>query len=73
MCLYVSCSAPGVSVRVMDPFTIKPLDEAAVRAHAAAVGGRVVVVEDHYQAGECPRNLVTRCSIAEYAFHNLAV
>ncbi|OWR51536.1 transketolase [Danaus plexippus plexippus] len=46
-----SLRAEGVSVRVMDPFTIKPLDEAAVRAHAAAVGGRVVVVEDHYQAG----------------------
>lgn len=41
----------GVGARVLDPFTIKPLDEEAVRAHAAAVGGRVVVVEDHYQAG----------------------
>lgn len=36
----------------MDPFTIKPLDEAAVQQHAKAVGGRVVVVEDHYQAGQ---------------------
>ncbi|CAG9793518.1 unnamed protein product [Diatraea saccharalis] len=41
----------GVEVRVLDPFTIKPLDEAAVVKHARAVGGRVVVVEDHYQAG----------------------
>ncbi|CAH0730806.1 unnamed protein product, partial [Brenthis ino] len=40
----------GINARVLDPFTIKPLDEAAVRAHAAAAG-RVVVVEDHYQAG----------------------
>lgn len=37
---------------MLDPFTIKPLDEAAVRQHAAAAHGRVVVVEDHYQAGE---------------------
>ncbi|CAG4990904.1 unnamed protein product [Parnassius apollo] len=41
----------GIEARVMDPFTVKPLDEAAVQKHAKAVGGRVVVVEDHYQAG----------------------
>ena len=37
-----------VQVRVMDPFTVKPLDWEAVRAHAAVCGGRVVTVEDHY-------------------------
>ncbi|XP_055316152.1 transketolase-like protein 2 [Sitodiplosis mosellana] len=41
----------GVHARVLDPFTIKPLDEAAVIANAKAVGGRVVVVEDHYKEG----------------------
>ena len=35
-------------VRVMDPFTVKPLDWEAVRGHAAVCGGRVVTVEDHY-------------------------
>ncbi|XP_053615953.1 transketolase-like protein 2 [Plodia interpunctella] len=43
--------AEGVEARVLDPFTIKPLDEAAVVRHARAAHGRVVVVEDHYQAG----------------------
>ncbi|XP_063623285.1 transketolase-like protein 2 isoform X4 [Cydia splendana] len=43
--------AEGINARVLDPFTIKPLDEAAVLANARACGGRVVVVEDHYQAG----------------------
>lgn len=43
--------AEGVEARVLDPFTIKPLDEEAVVKHARAVGGNVVVVEDHYQAG----------------------
>ncbi|KAI8437819.1 hypothetical protein MSG28_012037 [Choristoneura fumiferana] len=43
--------AEGVNARVLDPFTIKPLDEAAVVSHARAAGGRIVVVEDHYQAG----------------------
>jgi transketolase len=44
-------AAKGVNIRVMDPFTIKPLDVAAVREHAAACGGRVVTVEDHYPEG----------------------
>lgn len=39
----------GINARVMDPFTVKPLDEAAVIAHAKECGGRIVVVEDHYQ------------------------
>ncbi|CAH0677561.1 unnamed protein product [Spodoptera exigua] len=41
----------GIEARVLDPFTVKPLDETAIQQHARAAGGRVVVVEDHYQAG----------------------
>jgi len=41
----------GIQARVLDPFTIKPLDEAAVVENAKAVGGRIVVVEDHYKEG----------------------
>merc|ERR1719397_787486 len=41
----------GVMVRVMDPFTIKPLDITAVQDNAAACGGRIIVVEDHYPEG----------------------
>merc|ERR1719370_1275225 len=43
--------AKGINIRVMDPFTIKPIDVAAIREHAAACGGRVVTVEDHYPEG----------------------
>lgn len=42
----------GVDARVLDPFTIKPLDEPAILTNAREVGGRIVVVEDHYQAGK---------------------
>lgn len=41
----------GINARVMDPFTIKPLDVAAVLKNANACGGRIIVVEDHYHAG----------------------
>jgi len=41
----------GTNVRVFDPFTIKPLDEAGIIANAKACGGNIVTVEDHYPEG----------------------
>lgn len=41
----------GISVRVIDPFTIKPIDTEALVHHAQQVGGRVITVEDHYAEG----------------------
>ncbi|KAH8315128.1 transketolase-like protein 2 [Drosophila kikkawai] len=40
-----------ITVRVIDPFTIKPLDAGLIIEHGKQCGGRVVVVEDHYQQG----------------------
>jgi transketolase len=40
----------GINARVIDPFTIKPLDPAIIE-HAKAVGGKVITVEDHYAEG----------------------
>ncbi|KAE9411950.1 hypothetical protein Angca_009463, partial [Angiostrongylus cantonensis] len=36
---------------VIDPFTIKPLDQMTIVDHAKRVGGRILTVEDHYPAG----------------------
>jgi transketolase len=41
----------GINVRVIDPFTIKPLDAETIIASAKATGGRIVTVEDHYPEG----------------------
>ena len=41
----------GIAARVMDLYSVKPIDTAAVGREAAAVGGRLVVVEDHYPEG----------------------
>lgn len=40
-----------IKARVIDPFTIKPLDVATIRKNALECGGRVVTVEDHYPEG----------------------
>ncbi|KAF6097669.1 transketolase like 2 [Phyllostomus discolor] len=44
-------SEQDISIRVIDPFTIKPLDAATIIANAKATGGRVITVEDHYREG----------------------
>uniref|UniRef100_H3AYY5 transketolase n=1 Tax=Latimeria chalumnae TaxID=7897 RepID=H3AYY5_LATCH len=41
----------GINIRVIDPFTIKPLDRATILASARATGGHVITVEDHYREG----------------------
>ena len=41
----------GVKIRVIDLYSIKPIDSKAVLAAAAATGGRVIVVEDHWPEG----------------------
>jgi transketolase len=46
-----SLAAEGINCTLIDPFTIKPIDGATILAQATRVGGRVVVVEDHYAEG----------------------
>ncbi|XP_024079276.1 transketolase-like protein 2 [Terrapene carolina triunguis] len=41
----------GTHIRVIDLFTIKPLDAATIVASARATGGRIITVEDHYREG----------------------
>eukprot|EP00095_Tigriopus_kingsejongensis_P001995 maker-scaffold1340_size46339-snap-gene-0.14 protein:Tk01995 transcript:maker-scaffold1340_size46339-snap-gene-0.14-mRNA-1 annotation:"Transketolase" len=43
--------ASGVHVRVLDPFTIKPLDAEGIVKNALECCGRIVTVEDHYPEG----------------------
>ena len=41
----------GVSVRVIDAYSVQPIDEAALVEAARQTGGRMLTVEDHYAAG----------------------
>ncbi|XP_054834767.1 transketolase [Eublepharis macularius] len=40
-----------ISIRVVDPFTIKPLDKKTILDNARATKGRIITVEDHYYEG----------------------
>jgi transketolase len=41
----------GISARVIDLYSVKPIDTATLRAAADATGGRLVLVEDHHPEG----------------------
>ena len=41
----------GIAVRVIDAYSVKPIDAGTIVAAAKETGGRIVVVEDHYEEG----------------------
>ncbi|CAG9759352.1 unnamed protein product [Ceutorhynchus assimilis] len=41
----------GIHARVIDPFTVKPLDTETIIKNIKEAGGRAVVTEDHYYEG----------------------
>jgi transketolase len=41
----------GISTRVIDLYSVKPVDTATLSAAAAATGGRLVLAEDHHPEG----------------------
>jgi transketolase len=48
---YETLRAEGIEIRVIDAYSVKPLDVDTVRSAARATGGRVLTVEDHYAEG----------------------
>jgi len=69
-------AAEGKNIRVIDPFTIKPLDAATILTAARATRGKIITVEDHYKegglgeavlsaVGEEPGIVVTRLAVTE--------
>ena len=41
----------GINVRILDIFCLKPLDVEGLKKNIQAVGGKVLVVEEHYPEG----------------------
>jgi len=41
----------GVAIRVIDAYSVKPIDAGTILAAAKETGGRIVVVEDHHIQG----------------------
>jgi transketolase len=54
----------GISARVLDLYSLKPIDTQALLDAAAATGGRLVVVEDHYPEGGIGGAVLEACNDA---------
>jgi transketolase len=52
-CLHAAdlLAAEGIAARVIDCYSVKPIDTAALTAAAQATAGRIVVAEDHHPEG----------------------
>jgi len=48
---YEQLNSEGILVRVIDAYSVKPIDKEALHQAAQATGGRLVVVEDHWSEG----------------------
>jgi transketolase len=44
-------AASGTTIRVIDAYSVQPVDRATLLAAARETGNRIVTVEDHYEAG----------------------
>jgi transketolase len=48
---YDQLKSEGISIRVIDAYSVQPIDRATLAAASKATGGVVITVEDHYAAG----------------------
>jgi transketolase len=48
---YETLDAEGIQARIIDAYSVKPIDVETLHAAARATGGRLVVVEDHWPEG----------------------
>src|SRR5215218_5714328 len=66
----------GIAVRLIDAYSIKPIDADALREAAQATGGRLVVAEDHWPEGglgEATLSALEQDGTDVRAFEHLAV
>ena len=48
---YETLKKDGIAIRVIDAYSVQPIDQATLVASGRATGGLIVTVEDHYAAG----------------------
>jgi transketolase len=65
--------ASGTSIRVIDFYSVAPMDKDALVAAARATSGRLITVEDHYAAGGIGDAVAEAVADAGFRVHRLAV
>ncbi len=70
---YDQLKAAGTAIRVIDLYSVQPVDTAALVAAGRATGGRLITVEDHYAAGGIGDAVAAAVADAGFTVHRLAV
>ena len=63
----------GVAIRVVDAYSVQPIDADTLLAAARATGGRMITVEDHYAAGGLGDAVASAIAPEGFTVHRLAV
>lgn len=66
-------AAAGLAVRLIDAYSVKPLDAEAILAAARATRNTVLVVEDHYFDGGLGDAVLNAVAVHDVEVHKLAV
>ena len=66
-------AAEGIAVRVIDAYSVQPVDRDTLLAAARATGGRILTVEDHYAAGGLGDAVSEALAVDGFAVERLAV
>ena len=66
-------AAEGFAIRVIDLYTIKPIDAEALKAAAAQTNNTLITVEDHYPQGGLGDAVLDAVATADVYVHKLAV
>jgi transketolase len=70
---YDTLKASGTSIRVIDLYSVAPVDTDGLVAAARATGGHLITVEDHYAAGGIGDAVAEAVAEAGFGVHRLAV
>ncbi len=70
---YEQLKGDGINIRVIDAYSVQPIDAATLIEAARATRGRVITVEDHYEAGGIGDAVSEAVATAGFAVTRLAV
>ena len=70
---YDQLKEEGILIRVIDLFSVQPIDRDVLLEAAQATGGRVVTVEDHYPHGGIGDAVLSALATESVQVHKLAV
>lgn len=70
---YEELGAEGIPIRVIDAYSIQPIDQETLMEAARATGGRLVTVEDHYASGGLGDAVAEALATTQSSVRRLAV